>query len=178
VEGKQKIPGKATNYTVEGKGVRTEDRAIIIIESRRYTTAGINQEDMGGLAYRIDHVGAAGMIVVIPLAVQDGARKIAEYEGNIEIVRLDADATTTDFMLEFLEKVVAGRSGNFGGTGTLTCMAEAVQPEPLRPASFRCIEICRFKSPGSAKNPQDFGRAADTGKSSPASGRDVAGENR
>src|SRR5271170_7648291 len=106
VEGKQKIPGKATNYTVEGKGVRTEDRAIIIIESRRYTTAGINQEDMGGLAYRIDHVGAAGMIVVIPLAVQDGARKIAEYEGNIEIVRLDADATTTDFMLEFLEKVV------------------------------------------------------------------------
>src|SRR6478672_9696417 len=85
VEGKQKLVGKATNWTVDGKGVKTEDGAIVVIECRRYTTSKLDQEDIGGFAYRIGDVGAAGGIVVTPIGVQEGGRKIAKYEG-IQIV--------------------------------------------------------------------------------------------
>ena len=128
VEGRQKLVGDVTEWDVEGKGVRVEDGSIIVIECRRYTTSRPNQEAMGGFAYRIGDIGAAGGIMVSPLGVQEGAKKIANREG-IKTVRLDADSTTTDFMVEFLEKVVAGRSAKLGGTGTLTAKVEAVQPD-------------------------------------------------
>ncbi len=129
VEGKQKLIGESgTTWEVDRKGVTTNGRAIVVIECRRYTTSKLKQKDMAALAYTIRDVGAAGGIVVTPKGVQEGARKIAEYEG-IRIVGLDQDATRTDFMLESLEKVIAGRSAKLGGTGTLAAAAEAVQPD-------------------------------------------------
>lgn len=83
---------------------------------------------MGGFAYKIGDLDAAGGIIVTPLGVQEGGRKLAEYEG-IEIVHLDANSTMTDFVLEFLEKVIAGRSAKLSGTGTLAAEAHAVQPD-------------------------------------------------
>jgi hypothetical protein len=47
--------------------------------------------------------------------VQGGWEELAGYEG-IENVHLDA--SSTDFVLELLEKVLAGRSAKLGGTGT------------------------------------------------------------
>jgi hypothetical protein len=119
VEGKQKLAGKATDWTVDGKGVKTEDGAIIVIECRRYTTSRLDQEAMGGLAYRIGDVGAAGGIVVTPIGVQEGGEKIAKYEG-IEIVHLDANSTTTDYVLKFLDKVLHGASADMTVQFTVT----------------------------------------------------------
>ena len=60
VEGKQKLVGKSgMKWTVDGKGVKTEDGAIVVIECRRYTTSKLKPEAMGGFAYRIGDVGAA-----------------------------------------------------------------------------------------------------------------------
>ena len=90
------------------RGVTTEDGEIVIIECRRLTTSRINQEDMGGIAYRIGHVGAAGGIVVTPIGVQEGARKTPR---NTRASRLFASMPTRPrriFMLEFLDKVIAG----------------------------------------------------------------------
>lgn len=113
VEGKQKLVGESgTDWEVDGKGVKTDDGAIIVIECRRYTTSKINQEDMGGFAYRIGDVGAAGGIIVSPIGVQEGGEKIAKKDG-IEIVHLDADSTTTDFVMEFLERVIGRLSVSF-----------------------------------------------------------------
>jgi hypothetical protein len=110
VEGKQKLVGKSgMKWTVDGKGVKTEDGAIVVIECRRYTTSKLKPEAMGGFAYRIGDVGAAGGIVVTPIGVQEGGEKIAKYEG-IEIVHLDANSTTTDYVLSFLDKVFIGAS--------------------------------------------------------------------
>jgi hypothetical protein len=128
VEGKQKLVGKATDWTVDGKGVKTEDGAIVIIECRRYTTSKLDQEAMGGFAYRIGDVGAAGGIIVTPIGVQEGGKNIAKYEG-IDVIHLNKDATTTDFVLEFLERVFIGASAELHATATLTAEAEVSQPD-------------------------------------------------
>ena len=129
VEGKQALPGKSgTTWTIEGKGVKADTGAIVVIECRRYTTSKLKQEAMGGLAYRISDVGAAGGIVVTPVGLQEGAEIVAKHEG-IEVIQLNADATPTDFVMKFLEKVVAGRSAKLSGTGTLTVKVEVVQPD-------------------------------------------------
>src|ERR1700744_698027 len=70
VEGKQKLVGKSgMNWEVEGKGIKTDGGAIVVIECRRYTTSKLKPEAIGGLAYRIADVGAAGGIVVTPIGV-------------------------------------------------------------------------------------------------------------
>ena len=51
VEGKQKLVGESgTTWEIDGKGVRADDGAIVVIECRRYTTSKLKQEDMAGLA--------------------------------------------------------------------------------------------------------------------------------
>jgi hypothetical protein len=112
VEEKQKLLGKSgTTWAVDGKGVKTEDEAIILIECRRYTTSKLDQEAIGAFAYRVDDVGAAGGIIVTPIGVQEGGQKVAAYEG-IHIVRLDENSTTTDYVLGFLDKVFHGASAH------------------------------------------------------------------
>jgi hypothetical protein len=59
---------------------------------------------------------------VTPKGVQSGGQKVAEFEG-IVIVLLNADATTTDFLLQTMDKLIAGRSANFSGRGTLSATA-------------------------------------------------------
>ena len=124
VEGKQKLPGKSgTDWEVDGKGVKTEDGAIVVIECRRYPDRRPNQEAMRAFAYGISDVDAAGGIMVTPLGVQEGAEKIASYEG-IDVIRLNPDATETDFMLEFVEKVFIGASAKLRVTATITATAD------------------------------------------------------
>jgi hypothetical protein len=72
-----------------------------------------------------------GGIVVTPIGVQQGGEIIAKYEG-IDIVHLDADSTTTDFVMKFLEKVVAGVSAKLSGSGTLTAEARVLHRTPER----------------------------------------------
>ena len=128
VEGKQKLVCKSgAIWEVDAKGVKTEDGAIVVIECRQLVSK-LKQEDMRAFVYGIADAGAAGGIVVTTIGVQEGAQKIARYEG-IDVIRLNRDATTTDFMLELLEKVIAGRSVKFGGTGTLTFKVEAIQQD-------------------------------------------------
>jgi hypothetical protein len=129
VEGKQPLNGKSgTKWTIDAKGVIAESGAIVVVECRRRSTSKLNQESMGALAYRISDLGAERGIVVTPIGVQSGGEIVAKHEG-IEIVRLNADATRTDFVIEFLEKVVNGASAHLHATGTLTAEAEVVRAD-------------------------------------------------
>lgn len=111
IEGKQIMQGRrsGTNWEIDAKGVREGNEGFVIIECRRYTTSKQNQEKLGGLAYRIVDTGADGGIVVSPLGIQEGAAKIAASE-NILNVQLDANSTTTDFVMKFLNKLMIGIS--------------------------------------------------------------------
>jgi len=106
VEGKQKVQGKqsGTIYEIDGKGIAKEGDGFIILEFRRYTTSRQNQEHLAAIAYRIIDTGARGGIIVSPLGLQKGAKKIADAK-NVVSVCLGENSTTKDYVLAFLNKV-------------------------------------------------------------------------
>lgn len=117
VEGKQEIPGhrSGASYEIDAKGIREGNKCFVIIECRRYTTAKQNQENLGGLAYRIIDTGAVGGIIVSPLGIQEGAAKIATSE-NILNVQLNATCTPSEFTMKFLNRLMIGiRDGSVFG---------------------------------------------------------------
>jgi hypothetical protein len=111
VEGKQTVEGQrsGTQWEIDAKGVGKGNQGVIIVECRRYTTSKLSQEKVGGLAYRITDTGGEGGILVSPLGLQEGARKIAEAENIVE-VRLAPNSTPHDFTMQFLNKVMIGIS--------------------------------------------------------------------
>jgi hypothetical protein len=103
VEGKQVVPGNSgISWEIDAKGILKDGEGFIVVECRRYTNSRLNQEDVGALAFRIQDAGAQGGIIVSPLELQSGAKKIAEYS-NISHVILSPDSTTRDYLLKFLE---------------------------------------------------------------------------
>lgn len=108
VEGKQIVSGKTgTEWEIDAKGVSDGDEAFLIIECRRHTKSRLNQESMAALAFRIQDTGAKGGIVVSPMELQSGAKKVAAF-ANIQHVALDPQSTTSDYVLEFLNQVFFG----------------------------------------------------------------------
>ena len=109
VEGKQRLVGKdsGTEWEVDAKGIADGSDGIIIVEVRRHTNSKLNQEQLGGLAYRIKDTGSQGGIIVSPLGLQEGAKKIADAE-NIHSVEIDASSTAENFAVKFLNKVFVG----------------------------------------------------------------------
>ena len=108
-EPKQKIIGKRTGrpWEIDAKGVKDGSDIFIVVECRRYTSSRQSQGKMGSLAYLIQDTGASGGIIVSPLGVQIGAKKIAELE-NIHEVILDANSTTKNYVMKFLNEIVFG----------------------------------------------------------------------
>ena len=108
-EGKQKIGGKrsGTEWEIDAKGVKEGSDIFFIVECRRYTTSRQSQEKIGALAYRIQDTGASGGIIVSPLGIQEGGKKIAQSE-NIHEVILDANSTTENYIMRFLNDILVG----------------------------------------------------------------------
>lgn len=112
VEGKQKIRGMRsdTDWEIDAKGRKTgSSEMFVIVECRRHTSSGQKQEHLAGLAYRIVDTGAVGGIIVSPLPLQEGAKKVAQGEGIVEVT-LGKDSTTTDYMMRFLDQIMVGVS--------------------------------------------------------------------
>lgn len=109
VDPKQEIAGSSgTSWEIDAKGVREGDNsAIMLVECRQYRFKRLNQEAVGGLAYRVIDTGAAGGIIVSPLPLQDGAKKVAEAN-NIVHVRLAPDSTPENFVIGFFNKIFIG----------------------------------------------------------------------
>jgi hypothetical protein len=129
VEGKQTLVGESgAEWEIDGKGVKADAGAIVVVECRRYTTSKLKQSAMAALAWTISDVGASGGIVVTPLGVQDGGQIVAKSAG-IEIIHLDADSTTTNYVLKFLDKVFLGASDEVRITDTFTAEVEAPRPD-------------------------------------------------
>jgi hypothetical protein len=116
VESKQHVHG-STDWEIDAKGVMVGGEGFVIIECRCHTKSKQNQEQVGGLAYRIIDAGASGGIYVSPLGFQEGAKKVAAANGIHEVL-MRADSTRTEYMLSFLNKVFLGVSDV--GTSTET----------------------------------------------------------
>lgn len=110
VDGKQIIPGDSgAEWEIDAKGVKSDGEGFLIVECRRYTKSRLNQESMAALAFRIQDTGAQGGIVVSPLELQSGAKKITKYS-NIQHVTLDPKSTTSDYLMRFLNQTFIGIS--------------------------------------------------------------------
>ena len=120
VEDKQKVLGlkSGTEWEIDAKGLLEQGHKFVIVECRRYTKSRLDQESLGGLAYRIDDTRASGGIVISPLGLHEGAKKVA-YAENIISVTLDADSSSTDYVMKFLDQIRIGMSGEISFTGTL-----------------------------------------------------------
>ena len=132
VEGKQLLDGKSgTQWEIDAKGLREDAGAFVIIECRRYTTSRLKQEDVAAVAWRIGDLGSAGALVVSPLGLQEGAKKVAAAAG-IRSVRLPADATLEKFVVEFIGNLYASLTGVQAilQTGVLTPLVERNLPPP------------------------------------------------
>jgi hypothetical protein len=121
VEGKQGLYGSrsGTEWEIDGKGVKVGGEGFVVIECRRYTKQRQNQEKVAALAYRIMDMGASGGIMVSPLGLQEGAKKVAAAEGIQEIL-MDANSTRTDYVLKFLNNIFAGVSATLKLSATVT----------------------------------------------------------
>lgn len=109
VEQGGKVSGhrSGTEWALDGRGFVQDGDAFVIIECRRCTGSRMKQEDVGALAYRISDTGASGAILVSPVGLQEGAQRVAAAERVISVV-LDEDSTTTDFVLQFVNRIWVG----------------------------------------------------------------------
>jgi hypothetical protein len=109
VEGRQIVGGQdsGTSWEIDAKGICEDQTAFIIIEMRRHTTRRITQKDLGSIVYQIQDTGAAGGIVVSPLGLQEGARKVAAAN-RIQSIQLNETSTTTEYLMRFLGRVMLG----------------------------------------------------------------------
>ena len=129
IERKQKIRGKKSTWEIDAKGMRDSDGAVILVECRR-NTRKLDQEALAAIAYRIQDVGAQGGIVVSPLKLQSGAKRIANAESIVE-VQLDQNSTSLDFAMRFLGKLMTGASVQDG-----VVPGDKIDAEASRPCSF------------------------------------------
>lgn len=109
VEGKQDVPAlhSGTSWEIDARGVRVGDEGFVLVECRRYTTTRLDQESLGGLAWRIIDTGAEGGIIVSPHGLQAGAELVARTV-NVVSVRLDANCNLHEYTLQFLNRVMVG----------------------------------------------------------------------
>jgi hypothetical protein len=109
VEGKQIVQGRGsgTSWEIDAKGIRGDGTGFVVVEVRRYTTRRLDQEKMAAIAYRVRDTRAKGGIVVTPLGLQEGAKKIARKAGVVS-VRLCANSTTERYLLHAFGVVMFG----------------------------------------------------------------------
>jgi len=123
VETKQKIWGSSgTEWVIDAKGVREgKNKAFIIVECRQYRKKRLEQEAVASLAFRIIDTGAKGGIIVSPLPLQKGAKKIASSR-NIISVQLGPDSTPENFVMRFFNKIFVGRSSTVNTIDSIHCI--------------------------------------------------------
>jgi hypothetical protein len=109
-EGKQVVSGESgTEWELDAKGFSEGESRVIVVECKRHTKTGISQAITAALAWTIQDTGATGGILVSPLGLQAGAKKVAE-KSNIVEVTLDQNSTRTDYVLRFLNQIHIGIS--------------------------------------------------------------------
>lgn len=127
VEGKQTIAGASgAKWEIDAKAWTEGSNAFLVIEVRRHTSSGLKQEALAAIAYRITDVGAAGGIVVSPLPLQKGAKRVAN-SANVAHVILTPESTTENYLAEFMGRRFVGVTINESVTATVTLDAVVIR---------------------------------------------------
>lgn len=120
VEGKQNVIGDTgVSWEIDAKGLRADGQGFLLVECRRHMTSRLKQEDLAAIAFRIRDTGASGGILVTPLPIQEGAKKVAQAT-NVQHIVLTPDSTTKQYVLRFLQDAFVGVNEPFTATETIT----------------------------------------------------------
>lgn len=113
-EGKQILAGKSgTTWEIDAKGCAADGSHFVVVECKRHIGTGISQGITASLAWNIQDMGASGGILVSPLGLQEGAKKVAKSGKIVEVI-LNQDSTKLDYFLQFLNHVCLGVSETVG----------------------------------------------------------------
>lgn len=127
VEGKQSLDGlSGTSWELDARAWCEGSYGFLVVEIRRHTTAGLKQEDLAAVAYRIQDVGGSGGIVVSPLPLQKGARLVAK-SANVSHVVLSPESTTESYLAEFMGRRFLGASVTESIHATDSCDAQVTR---------------------------------------------------
>lgn len=119
-EEKQIVRGESgTDWELDAIGYADGNSKVVVVECKRHLKAGISQAIAGSLAWAIQDVGAEGGIIVSPLGLQKGAKKVAAKANIIEVV-LDPESSTTEYVMKFLERIHLGVASSVSFTETLS----------------------------------------------------------
>lgn len=119
-EGKQVVSGESgTEWEIDAKGCTADGGSFIVVECKRHTKTGISQKITSALVWSIQDTGASGGILISPIGLQEGVKKVAAKASIVEVV-LDQNSTTTDYLLKFLNRICVGLSDAMTFTETLT----------------------------------------------------------
>jgi hypothetical protein len=114
VRPKGRIPGESgTQWEIDATCYLLENDGMILVECRRHTTKPIDQEQVGGLVFRIIDTGAKGGLLVTPLGYQEGATLVAKAR-KVTLATLNADATEREYVLKVAERLFARIEGKGG----------------------------------------------------------------
>ncbi len=128
VRGKQDIDGEATTWEIDAKGIRDDDCAFLVVECKCHKSR-IHQGILGNLAFSIIDAGGTGGVIVSPMDLQKGAKKIAASQ-NIVHVKLPANSTPENFIIKFLNKVFAQLTDKLVVSDVASCEVVPT-PKPL-----------------------------------------------
>lgn len=130
VEGKQSLEGvSGTSWELDAKAWCEGSDGFLVVEIRRHTSAGLKQEDLAAVAYRIQDVGGSGGIIVSPLPMQRDARLVAA-SADISHVRLSPESTTESYLAEFMGRRFLGASITESIHATDSCDAQITREAP------------------------------------------------
>lgn len=110
VSGKQELPGiDGSTYELDAVAWTDDAGSFLLVEAKRHTVAGLDQDTVNAIAYKLVKVGADGAIIVSPLPLQAGAKKAATFDSIVQII-LSADSTAEDYLAEYLGQRFLGAS--------------------------------------------------------------------
>lgn len=110
VEGKQRLTGASGNdWEIDAIAYLSSGDGFLIVEARRKTAAGVSAEAVAAISRRMKDVGADGAVIVSPLPLQRGGRKLADFDG-IQALRLDLESTPERYLAEYMGRVFLGAS--------------------------------------------------------------------
>jgi hypothetical protein len=104
VEGKQDVSAmNGTTYEIDVVGYRKGEESLVLFECRDYNKR-LNQEAVGGIAYRIHVVGAESGYIVTPIGLQSGAQLVADYE-KIGLITIPRGSSAEEYVIRFIHNV-------------------------------------------------------------------------
>jgi hypothetical protein len=110
IEFKKRKKGDATNWSVEVTAFDCVTERLVLVECKCWAKR-VNQETMGGFAYRIKDAGAERGIIVTASGLQKGANKIAVKEKIAHIV-LQKDSDIDNYIAEFISNIFVKKTNN------------------------------------------------------------------